>query len=969
MDYRKALEAGSVLDFPGMQCTLEEEVGRGSNAIVYRGWYPDLLNPGQRHIVLIKELFPFHIRRGIYRGDDLSIVRTEEGISTWETHRRSFEYGNEAHLRLLEKYPDQIGANLNTYALNATHYTVLGFTGGRSLEQEFSGPAANLRQLARMMLGVLDALESFHESGLLHLDIAPDNILLIGRAPKERVMLIDYNSVYDMNAAAAAPHFSVKAGYTAPEVCKGSLRSIREAADLYSAAAVFYRLLTGTALTAFQTVRPTPPDASGCECLRNMPDTVRSMVNAILRRGLQTMPRMRYGSVQEMREAFEELIDRIDGVGVTHWALWEAGKRSVDRTIRENPAYAFIKEETKLLPVNAESEDNGVVPVNEYIEGLTGQTGGGILLTAPGGMGKTTAMLRAVHGQAARYSPQRSAIAYVSLTGWKDGQGPFIQNRILETLHYKTDTHSYEDARHILMQLLDAPIRTKDGDRPVLLILLDGLNEATGNTAALNEEILALSQKQGVRLLVSSRSDGAELPFEKVSLRELTEEDVSSALAEDGLLMPEDAGMQALLKTPLMLSIFREASAAEEKQLSVQTQDELMKAYMNALIRKELSRLPDDADERWRIEAAVHYVLPALAAEIQKRDGLAGDRELLTEAEKCFRLFASRILRNAFPEWIGRSAAIRGDAENAEQWYGEIVHGLLWKRMGLLVRGDGGYRIAHQIIGEYLLGVEKVNHRRIARRQAVQRGLIGAAVLAALVLAALGYRELIRPQPYSAQLADTVINYGLKAYRQAGDQYEIVRELMDCVLETPGEYESAKWMYDNQAERMTLTGVNGEMALAWANRMLESGKVMPGSLVPMDGDRYTELIGLYEARTEEYAWHLSVVDYLMNNEKAYEMYAESYLPLLDQLIETDADIAATLYQIACMQHAEGMYELGSAERESYTAVAAANSRMKTHFAEGMDAAALTARLNEAQALRNSLSSGLYSHGAAGKFDW
>ena len=44
MDYRKALTAGNVLDFPGMSCTIETEIGRGSNAIVYRGSYPDRLN-------------------------------------------------------------------------------------------------------------------------------------------------------------------------------------------------------------------------------------------------------------------------------------------------------------------------------------------------------------------------------------------------------------------------------------------------------------------------------------------------------------------------------------------------------------------------------------------------------------------------------------------------------------------------------------------------------------------------------------------------------------------------------------------------------------------------------------------------------------------------------------------------------------------------------------------------------------
>ena len=47
MDKRCALPPGSVLDFPGLRCTIEGEQGRGSNAIVYRGWYADHHDAGR----------------------------------------------------------------------------------------------------------------------------------------------------------------------------------------------------------------------------------------------------------------------------------------------------------------------------------------------------------------------------------------------------------------------------------------------------------------------------------------------------------------------------------------------------------------------------------------------------------------------------------------------------------------------------------------------------------------------------------------------------------------------------------------------------------------------------------------------------------------------------------------------------------------------------------------------------------
>ena len=187
MDTRTALSPGTVLPFPGMLCTLGEEIGRGSNAIVYRGAYPDLLNKNEKHTVLIKELFPFHAKGVISRGEDGNIVCLEEALNVWRTHRDSFEYGNRIHLRMLQSHPELTGANLNSFSLNGTLYTVLGYTGGRSLAQELSRQETDLRRLTVRMLKLLDALDAFHGEGYLHLDIAPDNILLIGEGGGELV--------------------------------------------------------------------------------------------------------------------------------------------------------------------------------------------------------------------------------------------------------------------------------------------------------------------------------------------------------------------------------------------------------------------------------------------------------------------------------------------------------------------------------------------------------------------------------------------------------------------------------------------------------------------------------------------------------------------------------------------------------------------------------------------------------------
>ena len=146
MDHRAPLKVHTVLPFDGMSCHIQDVVGQGSNAIVYKGWYPDRITPEVRHHVLIKELFPFHPQQKIRRTETGVITVDSEARDVWETHRASFEAGNSVHLRLLEQ-PElmALGSNLNSFHLNGTLYSVLGYTGGRSLQSELNCSPQDLR--------------------------------------------------------------------------------------------------------------------------------------------------------------------------------------------------------------------------------------------------------------------------------------------------------------------------------------------------------------------------------------------------------------------------------------------------------------------------------------------------------------------------------------------------------------------------------------------------------------------------------------------------------------------------------------------------------------------------------------------------------------------------------------------------------------------------------------------------------
>lgn len=965
MDHRKALPRATVLDFPGMQCTLGEEVGRGSNAIVYTGWYPDLLNPLQRHLILIKELFPYHAQGAIYRDERGHIVCTAEGEQTLREHRRSFEAGNGAHLALLERHPDRIGANLNTFEENDTLYTVLGFTGGRSLEQEYALAATDLRLLCTRMLSLLDALEAFHESGLAHLDIAPDNVLLIGRGEAERVILIDYNSAHPLDAApgADALPFSIKQGYTPPEIRNGRLSRVCAASDLYSVAAVFYRCLTAEPLSAFAMIRPAPPDVSECPCLRNQPETVRMWVNAVLARGLQTLPHRRYRSVGEMREALRELILRIDGRGITHWALWESGRRNVARAISENPSLAFLRAEESLFPVRGEWEGGQSAPIEDCIAAMANPGGENALLTAGGGMGKTTAMLHAAVSHARHYAPDLPAILYVPLYGWREGQGEYICERILQALRFEEQTRSFADARHALWQLMDAPLATREGERPVVLLFLDGLNEVAGSARGLLAEIMELSRKRGVRLLVSARTQESALPFCSLRLCALSDEDVQGILARNGLLPPESPEMRELLRAPLLLSAFVQSAQIEGQQVVFNTREELLEVYFNALRAKEIAQMPQDDPQRWQLEAACACVLPAIAAQMEKSPGALSDRQLLDTVAKCYRLLKGRAIKALFPQWIGRVAAIRNGATDVEEWYGQVVHELLWKRMGLLARDEAGhYQICHQIIAQYLLKIYRENASRTRRRR-VRR--IACALAASAVLCAASvfvYRQYVLPQPYSEVYAQTVFINALGGYLGADSQCESIRSLLECAMQNPEDYEREYQSYCSCVEYQSL-GESAELTISRLKAMLDTGSVMPWSGKPMQADRCEELLALRESREEEYALFSQVLTFLMRDERANGLYAQSYMPRLSELIEIDAEIAALLYQIVCEPHCCGVYADGSPTAENYEALLAGATFLNAYLSDVIDQAVLKRNLVALEGERSDALNALYGCGA------
>ena len=131
-------------------------------------------------------------------------------------------------------------------------YIVMEFLDGVSLARRIAGEGAlPERDCILIFSQVLDALEYLHRQGVLHRDIKPNNVMLVGSEPGScRVRLIDFGIAKrragtggeDLTRIDPRPLLTPQ--YAPPEQF-GSLASVTGRSDLYSTAVSLYEALCG----------------------------------------------------------------------------------------------------------------------------------------------------------------------------------------------------------------------------------------------------------------------------------------------------------------------------------------------------------------------------------------------------------------------------------------------------------------------------------------------------------------------------------------------------------------------------------------------------------------------------------------------------------------------------------------------------------------------------------------------------
>ena len=225
-------------------------------------------------------------------------------------------------------------------------------------------PQDRYTRVRAVLLQVAQALEYIHLRGLVHRDVTPSNVMVVGdpvRVGPGAVRLMDFGVVKDLDGGDATMHGEVlgTVAYAAPEQISGG--AVDSRTDLYALGAVLYFMVTGRRPFHARTAAgyldkhlhaaARPP--------REIVPEIPPLLEEICLRLLQKDPGDRYASATHLLHVIE---------GTSHTAA------TVDPSLWP-PALAGRSEE--------------VAAIHNAVTAVTEGQGGVIVLTGPTGSGKT----------------------------------------------------------------------------------------------------------------------------------------------------------------------------------------------------------------------------------------------------------------------------------------------------------------------------------------------------------------------------------------------------------------------------------------------------------------------------------------------------------------------------------------------------------------------------------------------------
>jgi eukaryotic-like serine/threonine-protein kinase len=226
------------------------------------------------------------------------MAEDQERLHRFEQEARSIAALNHRHICTLHDVGHDGGI----------HYLVFEYLVGEPLSERLSHGPLPLMEALEHAIQIADALVNAHETGVIHLDLKPENIMVT----RTGVKLLDFGiaelrypdapAIDDFaseKAVAAGCTVPGTLGYMAPEQAAG--QGVDSRADIFAFGAILYQMFTGRSAFTTRTSGDNPPPISEIE------PTLPGALNVLVSRCLARHPSERWQSMSDVLSSLQEI--------------------------------------------------------------------------------------------------------------------------------------------------------------------------------------------------------------------------------------------------------------------------------------------------------------------------------------------------------------------------------------------------------------------------------------------------------------------------------------------------------------------------------------------------------------------------------------------------------------------------------------------------------------------------------------
>lgn len=268
-------------------------IGAGGFAITYRAWDTKL-----DRMIAMKEFYPdANIVSRAQNGLDV-VLRGNRGniLKVFQDNKRHFL--EEARNTVKFNQHENIVHIYDFFEENQTAYYTMEYMDGMTLSRylEENGGSIGIEETVSILLDVIKALKAVHSAGIIHRDIAPDNIFIL---KNKKVKLFDFGAArFTENEKEAEYDIIVKPGYAPPEQYDAKSRQ-GPWTDIYALGSTMYRAITGMLPT-----ESTKRRDEGEKLIRprEIKPEIPEYIDACLTRAMSLEPAFRFKTVEQFEE-------------------------------------------------------------------------------------------------------------------------------------------------------------------------------------------------------------------------------------------------------------------------------------------------------------------------------------------------------------------------------------------------------------------------------------------------------------------------------------------------------------------------------------------------------------------------------------------------------------------------------------------------------------------------------------------